>query len=73
MAAALTVTVAAVAAETPAPAPAVEAVATAWALKDRSAFEQWAAGLTDPGERGIARRADGGWNTKRRERLQGDR
>lgn len=37
--------------------PAVEAVATAWAQKDRPAFEQWAAGLTDPCERGIARRA----------------
>ncbi len=36
---------------------AVEAVATAWVHKDRAAFENWAAGLTDPGERAIARRA----------------
>ena len=36
---------------------AVETVANAWAQKDRPAFEQWAAGLTDPGERGIARQA----------------
>ncbi len=36
---------------------AVETVATAWVKKDRPAFEQWAAGLTDPSERGIARRA----------------
>ena len=36
---------------------AVEAVSAAWAQKDRPAFENWAAGLTDPGERAIARRA----------------
>ena len=36
---------------------ALDAVTTAWAQKDRPAFEIWAASLTDPGERAIARRA----------------
>lgn len=48
---------AAIPAGNPALKRAVESVATAWVKKDRPAFEQWAAGLTDPGERGIARRA----------------
>jgi hypothetical protein len=36
---------------------AVEAIAGAWANEDRPAFEAWAAGLTDPVGRAVARRA----------------